>query len=316
MATISQLYNPRTNSWDDEIFEQLTMPKSIMQEVVPTGTTIGKLSDQISVQTGLKNIPIIAVASHDSASALAAVPALEENSAYITSGSMSLIGIDSPAPIINEKMFKRDFAYYGGAFGTSLMLKSMIGLWILHECKNEWSKARVYSYDDLLRIAEDTVSLGTVIDPDRVEFSKHNSMLAAIKFFCRTTGQSAPQSIGQFVRVILESLAIAYRYALEEVEDIIGKEIKQIYIVGGGSQNSLLCQLTADATGLPVYAGPAEATAIGNILIQSKAFGKIASLKELRQIVRRSFKLKLYEPTPTSYWDEIYARFLKLKYNY
>jgi len=312
-ATTSQLYNPRTGDWEDEIFEHLALSKDIMQEIVQPGTIIGELTENLAIQTGLRGVPVVAVASHDTGSAVAAVPASGKKFAYISSGTWSLMGVESQAPIIDEKTFRYNFTNEGGVCGTFRVLKNIMGLWLLQECRREWAKAREYSYGELIRMAEDAKPFGSVIDPDRPEFLNPADMSHAIEKFCRVTGQPSPQSIGQFVRLILESLALAYRHTLDQLKEVSGKLIEKIHIVGGGSQNHLLCQFTADATGLPVYAGPVEAAAIGNILVQAMAFGRTSYLEELREVVRRSFSLNLYEPRHTSDWDEAYERFMKLK---
>lgn len=312
-ATTSQLYNPRTGSWDNEVFEQLGVSKDIMQEIVEPGTIVGELTENISVQTGLKEIPVVAVASHDTASAVAAVPASGENFVYISSGTWSLMGIESRTPIINEKTLEYNIANEGGVCGTFRVLKDIAGLWFLQECRKEWAKTREYSYSELIKMAENSAPCETVIDPDWPEFLNPPSMLLAIGEFCRMTGQPVPQDTGELVQIILHSLALAYRHTLQQLKEVSGRDIEQIHIIGGGSQNPLLCQFAADATGLPVYAGPAEATAIGNILVQAIAFGRISSLEELREVVRRSFSVRFYEPQRTFDWDERYERFLKLK---
>lgn len=312
-ATTSQLYNPTTGCWDDEIFERLGIPKSIMQKIVPPGTIIGELNGNISAQTGLKGIPVIAVASHDTASAVAAVPTSGENSAYISSGTWSIVGIESQKPIINEKTLKYNFTNEGGICGTFRVSKNITGLWILQGCRKQWEHTHDYSYNELIKMAEDTAPFTAIIDPNRAEFLNPADMPLAIENFCRATEQNPPQIIGAFVRTILESLALAYRRTLEQLEEISGRNIKRIHVVGGGSQNYLLCQFLADATGLPVIAGPAEATAIGNVLVQAMTFGKISSLEELREIVKRSFRLDSYEPQHALGWDEAYKRFLKFK---
>jgi len=312
-ATTSQLYNPRTSDWEDEIFECLTVSKSIMQEIVQPGTIVGELTEDIGTQTGLKGIPVVAVASHDTGSAVSAVPALGRKFAYISSGTWSLMGIESQIPIINEKSLKYNFTNEGGVCGTFRVLKNIMGLWLLQKCRRKWAETREYSYSELTRMAENAIPLETIVDPDIPEFLNPADMPVEIERFCRATSQPVPRNVGQFVRTILESLALAYRYTLEQLREISKENIEQIHIVGGGSQNHLLCQFTADATGLPVYAGPVEVTAVGNILVQAMAFGRISSLEELRGVVRRSFSLDLYEPQHTSDWDEAYERFIKLK---
>lgn len=281
-----------------------------MQEIVQPGTIIGELTEDVSAQAGLKGIPVIATASHDTGSAVAAVPALDKNYAYISSGTWSLMGIESQSPIIDEKY---NFANEGGVCGTFRVLKNITGLWLLHQCRKQWLSIQEYSYAELVKMAENAKPFVSIIDPDHPEFSHPTDMPQAIKEFCRKTNQPVPEDIVQIVRTILESLSLAYRYTLEKLREISDKDIQRIHIVGGGAQNNLLCQFTADATGLPVQAGPVEATAIGNILVQAMASGRVSSLEELRGIIRRSFALKWYEPQRISDWDKAYERFIKLK---
>ena len=313
LATTSQLYNPRTESWEDEIFAQLGISQDMMQEIVQPGKIIGEITNNVRAQTGLKGIPTVAVASHDTGSAVAAVPALGKNFAYISCGTWSLMGIESPVPIINEKTLKYNFTNEGGVCRTFRILKNIAGLWVLQQCRKEWAKTREYSYDELVEMAQNVVPCSSIIDQDRPEFFNPPNMPLTIENFCRRTGQKVPHDIAQYVHVVLQSLALAHRYTLEQIEEISAIGIDKIYIIGGGSQNPLLCQFTADATGLPVYAGPAEATAIGNILVQAMAFGRVSSIEQLREIVRRSFSLFLYKPQHTSEWDEKYERFAKIK---
>ena len=312
-ATTSQLYNTRTNFWEKEIFAKLGVSNGIMQKVVPHGTVIGKVNAEIISETGLGEIPVIAVGSHDTASAVAACPLPGDNAAYISSGTRSLMGIESKKPIINDNTFKYNITNEGGICGTFRVLKNLTGLWLLQEYHRQEDKAQEYTYAELSNIAINTASIRSVIDPDATQFIKPESMSGAIADYCRSNGQHVPQSIGEFVRIILESLALAYRYTLCQLEEISGRKITQINIVGGGSQNQALCQFTADVTGLPVYAGPVEATAIGNVLVQAMAQGKIKSQKELREIVKNSFPLASYEPHHTPYWDDMYDHFLKIK---
>lgn len=312
VASASLLYNLNTNTWEREIFNFLGLPMNLMQEVVEPATYIGNLTHDISLQTGLKPVPVIAVVSHDTGSAVTAIPTQNPNIAYISSGTMSLIGIETDKPIINEKTRKYNFGNQGGACGTNRLIRNLQGFWILHECLNEWVKERDYSFDDLLRLAEDTVSLGSIIYPDYPGFVKPPSMPDAIIEYCHITCQPIPHSIGQFVRIILESLALSYRHAINQLNDIGRKKIEQIHIVGGGSQNRILNQLTADVTGLPVYAGPAEASAIGNILVQAMCFGVISNINQAREIVQLSFQQDFYEPNSSCYWDEAYIRYQQI----
>jgi sugar (pentulose or hexulose) kinase len=313
VASSTLLYNLNTNAWEQEIFDTLGLPMDLMQEVVEPITYIGNLTHDSSLQTGLKSVPVIAVVSHDTGSAVTAIPTQNPNVAYISSGTMSLIGIETDKPTINEKTRKYNFGNQGGAYGTNRLIRNLQGFWILHECLNEWVKERDYSFDDLLRLAEDTVSLGSIIYPDYPGFVKPPSMPDAIIEYCRITGQPTPRNVGQFVRIVLESLALSYRHTINQIHDIGLKTIERIHIVGGGSQNRLLNQFTANATGLPVYAGPIEASAIGNILVQAMYFGEISNIGQAREIVELSFQQDIYEPNPSSQWDEAYVRYLQIQ---
>lgn len=312
-ATTSQLYNLRTMSWEKEIFAQLGINSNIMQKVVPHGTVVGNLTDEICMETGIKAIPVLTVGSHDTASAVAACPIPGDNAAYISSGTWSLMGIESKKPIISNKAFEYNFTNEGGICGTFRVLKNLTGLWLLQECRREWLKTKEYTYAELSKLGTEASSIGAVIDPNAKEFIKPESMPQAIADYCRVKGQTVPQSVGEFVRTIMESLALSYRYTLGQIEEISGRKLTQINIIGGGSQNQMLCQFAADATGLPVYAGPVEATAIGNLLVQAMALKKIGSHRELRDVVKRSFPLTAYEPKHSGYWDEAYGRLLKIK---
>ena len=312
-ATTSQLYNIRTDSWEKEIFAQLGISSDIMQKVIRHGAIIGMVDPEIRKETGLHEIPVIAVGSHDTASAVAACPLPGDNGAYISSGTWSLMGIESKIPIISEAAFKYNFTNEGGICDTFRVLKNLTGLWLLQEYRREEVKIQDFSYAELSNMGLNTTSIGSVIDPDVTDFIKPESMSQAIGDYCLHKEQPVPQSTGEFVRTILESLALAYRYTMGQLEEISGRKITQINIIGGGSQNQALCQFAADCTGLPVYAGPVEATAVGNILVQAMALGKIKSPNELREIVKLSFPLMMYEPQHTAYWDESYARFLRIK---
>jgi len=312
-ATTTQLYNIRTDSWEKEIFAQLGISPNIMQKIIRHGTVIGMVEPEIRKITGLNETPVLAVGSHDTASAVAACPLPNDNAAYISSGTWSLMGIESKKPIISEKAFKYNFTNEGGICDTYRVLKNISGLWLLQEYRREEAKIQEYSYAELSDLGMNTKSTGAVIDPDAPDFIKPESMSRAIADHCRTYNQPVPQSAGEYVRLILESLALDYRYVQKQIEEISGRKITQINIIGGGSQNQVLCQFAADATGLPVYAGPAEATAIGNILVQAMAMGTVKSHRELREIVKQSFPLTAYEPHRTGNWDERYARFLRIK---
>lgn len=312
-ATTSQLYNIRTGFWEKEIFAQLGVSADIMQKVIRHGTVIGTVAPEVRKETGINETPVVAVSSHDTAAAVAACPLHGDNAAYISSGTWSLMGIESIKPIISAAAFKYNFTNEGGICDTFRVLKNLTGLWLLQEYRREEVNIQDFSYAELSNMGMNTASIGAVIDPNAPDFIKPESMSWAIANYCQSRGQPVPQSTGEFVRIILESLALSYRHTLGQLEEISGRKITQINIIGGGSQNQALCQFAADCTGLPVYAGPVEATAIGNILVQAMALGKVKSHPELREIVQHSFPLIIYEPQHTAYWDESYARFLRIK---
>jgi len=313
ISTTSQLYNPVAGRWEPEIFSALGISPSIMQEIVFPGTVLGTLSEGLARRTGLGGAKVVAVASHDTGSAVAAVPAAAESFAYISSGTWSLMGIESGRPVINAKSLERNLTNEGGVGGSFRVLKNIMGLWLLREARKAWSRERTYGYSELASMAEKAEPFGFMVDPDFPSFLAPPDMPEAIRQFLRMTGQAEPSDVGQYTRLILESLALACRHTLESLREVSGRSIDRIHIISGGSRNELLCGLTAGATGLPVYAGPAEATAAGNILVQAMALGKIESLAKMREIVRRSFDLKVYEPADRALWDDAYGKFMRMK---
>jgi len=303
ITTTTQLYNPIKKDWSTKILNKLGFKKEIFGEIIMPGIEVGKLLPAIAQEIGADSeIVIIAPACHDTGSAVAAVP-IEDNThcAYISSGTWSLIGIESPKPIINEKSFQFNFTNEGSADGGFRFLKNVTGFWIIQECKKFWDEnVKLYSYDELTEIALKYGPADFKIDPDDSRFLKpgltDDNMPDRIKAYCRETGQKVPELPAEITRGIIESLANKYTKTIEMIEEITGKSIKEIYIIGGGSRNGLLCQLVVKATGLPVFAGPVEATAIGNIMIQAKTMGQIKSIVEGRKIIRRSFDIKKYLP--------------------
>jgi rhamnulokinase len=283
-----------------------------MQEITDPGTMIGELAEALGEHTGLGPVPVIAVASHDTASAVAAMPASGEDVAYISSGTWSLVGVESPEPIINQKSLAYNFTNEGGVENRVRFLKNVMGLWLLQECRRAWAREKACSYEDLIQEAEHSPRFRSLIDPNCPDFLNPPDMTRAIADFCTRTRQPVPKSRGQYVRCILESLALAYRHTLEQVRDVTHQRIERIHIIGGGVRNELLCQMTAHACEVPVHAGPSEATAVGNLLVQAMALGTITSLEALRQVVRNSFTMAVYEPQNCSEWEEPFARFLDL----
>jgi len=310
IATTSQMYDPRRKSWATDMLAKLELPTRILPEIISSGTVMGPLRADVAEECSVGAVPVIAPACHDTASAVAAVPAQGDDWCYISSGTWSLMGVEIGEPIINDKSLQYNYTNEGGVGGTIRFLKNIMGLWLVQECRRQWQRDGYdHGYAELTQMAQRSRPLETIIDPDHKPFLSPGEMPRKIENFCRQTGQRPPGSRGEVVRACLDSLALTYRKTLEGLEDVLGRRIGVIHIVGGGCQNELLNQLTADACGRPVIAGPVEATAIGNILVQAMATGDIASLTDARAVVRNSFQVKRYEPQQTRRWDEAYGRF-------
>jgi rhamnulokinase len=312
IASTTQLCDARSGRWARDLIETMGFPGRIFAEIIPPGTQLGPLLPGVAEETGVKGgFPVTAVASHDTASAVVAVPAESENFAYISSGTWSLVGVELPEPVIALEGLHANFTNEGGFGGTTRFLKNVMGLWLLQECRRTWAReGRDYSYEELTRLAEAVPVAGSLLDPDHPGFLPPGDMPERIRRFCRETGQSPPEEPGSVVRCVLESLALKYRWALERAEEITGRRAEVIHVVGGGVQSTLLCQLTADATRRPVRAGPVEATALGNLMVQAYARGYLGSLEEIRAAVRgSSVEVHDYQPTGSAdEWDEAYER--------
>jgi rhamnulokinase len=311
-ATTSQLYNPVKKNWEEELLAALGLPGTLMQKIVQPGDRIGDLAADISKQTGLAPIPVIAVATHDTGSAVAAVPASGKGWAYISSGTWSLMGIEVERPIINERSLRLNFTNEGGIGGRFRFLKNIAGLWLLEECRRSWSMTGACDYDKLIASAEAARPFAAFIDPDWSEFLSPPDMPTAIEDFCKKTRQATPDSRGAMVRCILESLALKYRLVLDQLRQFSPEQVNTIHVIGGGTRNRLLCQHTANAAGIPVVAGPVEATAIGNIMAQALSAGYVKSLAEMRDVISHSFSLERYEPENMKQWDIAYNRFREI----
>ncbi len=312
-ATTTQFYDPRSKDWSTEICTALNLPAEILPEIVQPGTQLGTLLPSVAAETGLPKIPVIAPACHDTGSAVAAVPAQKDNWAYISSGTWSLMGIEVPEPIVTDQALTLNFTNEGGVENTFRFLKNITGLWLVQECRRTWAQAGdEMSYTQITQLAERAKPFTALIDPDDDTFLPPGDMPTRITDYCKHTGQPPPSTTGEILRCALESLALKYRWVLERLEVVRGRAIDVIHIVGGGAQNRILCQFTADATGTPVIAGPVEATAIGNIAVQAIASGSIGSISEAREVVRRSFDVITYEPQHSTGWDEAYERFRKV----
>jgi rhamnulokinase len=310
-ASTSQFYNPAARRWATELFERLRLPVSILGKIVPPGTPLGPLLPHLAEAAGLERSPVFATASHDTAAAIAAVPAEGDAWCYISSGTWSLMGVELSEPVIDERSLALNFTNEIGVGGRIQFLRNLAGLWPLQECRRAWAlEGTEYAYDELAGLASACAPFKTIVDPDA--FLHAGGMPERIAAWCASKGQAAPATPGEFARAILESLALRYRQVLESLELAVSRKVKVVHIVGGGSRNRILNQFVADATGRLVVAGPSEATAAGNLLVQAIGSGVIADLEEARAVVRRSLPLSLYEPQPAAGWDEAYARFLEL----
>lgn len=311
-ATTSQLFNPHTQSWESALFEAIGVSPALMQEVVPPASPIGKLRSDVCKKTGINQTTVTAVASHDTNSAIAAAPAQGENWAYISSGTWSLMGIENKSPIINEQVRKMNFTNEGGIGNSFDFLKNIMGLWLLQQTRKAWSKEKKYDYAELVEISRRAKPFACFVDPDEESFLNPPDMPQAIVEYCRKTGQQPPTEHSAFVRCIFDSLALKYRYVLDQIREAASRQIDKIHVIGGGAQNRLLNQFTANATGVPVVAGPFEATAIGNIMVQALSTGNVSGLSHMRQVVLNSFETETFRPTDRAKWEQAYENFRKL----
>ena len=310
LATTSQGFDPRKQSWSKELFDKLGLPIDIMPEVVAPGTVVGVLLPSIADEVGMKPVPVIAPACHDTAAAVAAVPAVGKNWAYISSGTWSLMGTEESEPTISDEVLACNFTNEGGVGGTFRFLKNIMGLWLVQECKRTWARAgEDLSYDQTTYMAASAKPFQAFVDPDDPSFVSIGDMPGRIQAYCEKTGQRKLEEKGDILRCALESLALTYRLVLDNLESVLGRQLEVVHIVGGGTQNKLLCQFAADAMRRPVVAGPVEATAIGNVMMQAIAQGEIASIEEGRELVGCSFEVSTYQPAEGDAWDTAYERF-------
>jgi rhamnulokinase len=312
-ASTSQMLDPTTRNWAFDVLRTFGLPGILAGTLVPPGTVLGPLRTSVAAETGVASVPVVLPATHDTAAAVAAVPARSTGSwAYISSGTWSLMGVELQAPLLGDDALAANFTNEGGVGGTVRFLKNVMGLWLVQECRRTWEReGKTYDYAELTRLAEAAPPFASVVDPDDASFLLPLSMPAALADYCRKHGQPAPVDAGSAVRCCLESLALKYRWVLEKLEALSGQRLDVIHVVGGGCQNTLLCQFTADACGRPVVAGPVEATAAGNVLTQALGLGVIGSLAEAREVVRRSFDVVSYEPRNSAEWQAPYERLRK-----
>ncbi|MEX2263521.1 MAG: rhamnulokinase family protein [Bryobacteraceae bacterium] len=305
IASTSQFHNPLSRAWAAELLARLELDASLLPEIVEPGARLGCLLPALAEASGLNQAPVFTTGCHDTASAVAAVPAEPGNWCYISSGTWSLMGAELDEPVVTERALALNLTNEMGAEGKTRLLKNIAGLWPLQECRRAWAFEGVeYGYDQLARMASESRPFLAVIDPDA--FLEPGGMPARIAAWCRDRGQAQPATPGEFTRVILEGLALRYRVVLESLESLLGRRMEVIHIVGGGSRNAVLNQFVADATGRPVIAGPAEATAIGNVLIQAIGSGALKDLEEARSLVRRSFPVETFLPEPSADWEGAY----------
>ncbi len=303
-ASTTQCFDPNTGDWARDLLERLDVPTAILPEVVPPGTVLGTAADGAAV---------VASATHDTAAAVAATPLAGERSVYLSVGTWSLVGVESTQPIVDEAAYRANVTNEGGVEGTYRVLRNLTGLWLLHECRRAWADAgRDYEFAELVELARPAPALRSLIDPNDPRFSEPGDMPARIGAYCRETGQDTPADDAAFVRCILESLALKHAETVELLADVTGRELDELHVVGGGANNDLLCAWTAQAAERPVLAGPAEATLIGNLLVQAIALGELSSLAEGRELVRGSFAPTTYEPAPDPAWREARERFAGL----
>ncbi len=313
-ASTSQMLDAASGQWSDELLKAMGIPGHFLTDIDYPGSPRGRIKKDIAELLGINEAPVFAVAAHDTGSAVAAVPAMNDNYAFLSSGTWSLMGIEVDKPIINENTLRWNYTNEGCVGGRYRLLKNIMGLWIFNECKREWDRrSEVYSYRDMDRMAEQSMPFAAFIDPDDDLFYNAGNMPEKIQLFCHQTNQTVPESKGAIVRCIYESLALKYRWSFERLEEIQGQKLDVLHMVGGGIKNRMLNQFTANVLKKPVICGPIEATAIGNLMVQAMALGEVKNQGEMRQIVKESFPTEDYMPENTDTWDDAYIRYLKIQ---
>ena len=313
IASTSQLLDPRTKQLDERLLASLGLTRSMFGKMVNPGTPIGILTDEVQKMTGLGPVPVIAVAGHDTGSAVAAVPAKDEKFAYLSSGTWSLMGIETKDAIISDLSYERNFTNEGGIEGTTRFLKNICGMWIYERCRKEWpEEVRKLSHPELQGSAMQVEAFRSIINPDDAQFANPDSMINAIQQYCRKTNQPVPETPAEICRCIFDSLALRYKQVFQWMQEFAPFKLEVLHIIGGGSLNKYLNQFTANATGATVLAGPQECTAIGNIMMQAKAAHLVKDIWEMRQIIADSVDLVKYEPTDKAVWDQAFDKYLKI----
>lgn len=313
IASTSGLLNPYTKDFDESLLLSVGVSPGVFPSVIYPGTVVGTLKEDIADEARIKPMPIVAVAEHDTASAVAAIPATDRNFAYLSSGTWSLMGIETQQPVINEKTIECNITNEGGVDGSIRLLKNITGMWILEQCLKVWKKSGIeYTYPEIVDMASGAEAFRFFINPDDTLFANPDDMPKAIDEFCERTGQEKPVTHAEYIRLIFESLAIKYRETLDVFRTLAENPIEKLYVIGGGSRNSLLNQFTANAIGIPVIAGPAEASSVGNIMLQAKAAGVVSTLQEMRNIISSNTSLSTFIPEKGELWNMAYEKYLSI----
>ena len=314
ITSTSQMYDPKAGNWAYGLLEKLGIRSDILPKVIPAGTKLSNIKADVCDELGIPAVPVIAVAEHDTGSAALSVPYEQKNSAFLSSGTWSLLGIELEKPIINEKTRELNYTNEGCINNGFRLLKNIMGLWIQNECIRNWeARGEKISFKELDQSVIDAKPFIAVVDVDDPSFFEPYKMPEKIQEYCRKTGQTVPETHGEIMRVVMEGLALKYRQAIEGLEKIVGFTVPSLNIVGGGTKNRVLSGFTANAINRPVIAGPIEATAIGNIAAQMIAMGDVRNVDEVREVIRNSFPLERYEPSDTEVWDAAYEKLLRLQ---
>lgn len=313
-ATTSQFFNPLQGGWATELLKKFDLPTHLLGNIVPPGTRLGPLRDVVAAECGFQ-ADVVLPGTHDTASAVMAVPAASKPGqrpdwCYISLGTWALMGVETPQPVVNDKVLQLNFTNEGGVGNTYRLLKNIAGLWLVQECRRTWNQAgKQWDWEDLNRLSAAAKPLVSFINPDASDFMAPDNMPEAIRQYAKRTGQTVPESEGAVLRCALDSIALKFRHVLGMCEELVGGRLQTVHIVGGGTKNRQLCQAAADACGREVVTGPVEATAIGNIMMQAVAAGDVGSIAEAREVIRNSFPVERFQPKDTAAWDEAYGRF-------
>lgn len=313
IASTGELLDPRTGDLDESLLASVGLERSKFGRMVQPGTLIGTLTPEVQEMTGLGAVPVYAVAGHDTASAVAAVPARDEHFAYLSSGTWSLMGIETKEAVINDRSYELNFTNEGGIEGTTRFLKNICGMWLLERCRKEWGDTVPQDYGTLFGDAMKATAFQSIINPDDKAFANPANMEQAIRDYCQATGQHVPEGYAEVIRCIFDSLALRYREVFLWLKDFADFDINVLHIIGGGSKNDYLNQFTSNATGVRVLAGPQEGTALGNVMVQAKASGMVSDIWDMRSIISDSLELKEFMPQDAEQWAAAYEKYLKVK---